>query len=108
MGQNQIGALDVGRLVTSLPLLSNDAEFFPGMRKGWGYSFVINTQQGHAGRSVNSLAWAGLANCYYWIDPASQVAGLIMTQVMPFADPAVLTLLDAFEAEIYRRLTASE
>jgi CubicO group peptidase (beta-lactamase class C family) len=104
MGQNQIGALNVGQLVTSLPLLSNDAEFFPGMPKGWGYSFVINTQAGHAGRAANSLAWAGLANCYYWIDPANQVAGLIMTQILPFADPAVLTLLDAFEAEIYRSL----
>ena len=107
MGKNQIGALDVGRLMTALPLLSNDAEFFPGMAKGWGYSFLLNNQAGHAGRAANSLAWAGLANCYYWIDPASQVAGLIMAQVLPFADPAVLTLLDAFEAQIYRGLAAA-
>ena len=101
MGQNQIGALDVSRMRTVLPPMSNDAEFFPGMAKGWGYGFVINGEKGHAGRAANSLAWAGLANCYYWIDPASRIAGVLMAQVLPFADPAVLGLLDAFEAAVY-------
>ena len=102
MGQNQIGALDVSRMQTVMPPLSNDAEFFPGMVKGWGYGFVINSEPGHAGRAANSLAWAGLANCYYWIDPASSVAGLIMTQILPFADARALALLDSFEREVYR------
>ena len=107
MGQNQIGPLDVSRLVTVMPPMSNDAEFFPGMVKGWGYGFVINSQPGHAGRAANSLAWAGLANCYYWIDPARSVAGVLMAQVLPFADPAILRLLDAFETETYRSLPAA-
>ena len=102
MGRNQIGALDVSRMQSVMPPLSNDAEFFPGMVKGWGYGFVINSQTGHAGRAANSLAWAGLANCYYWVDPASRVAGVIMTQILPFADPKVLALLDSFETAVYR------
>jgi CubicO group peptidase (beta-lactamase class C family) len=104
MGQNQIGALPVGPLLTVMPGASRDAEFFPGMPKGWGYGFLINTAPGHAGRSAGSLAWAGLANCYYWIDPARSVAGLLMTQILPFADPAVLGLLDRFESGLYARL----
>ncbi len=28
------------------------------------------------GRSAGSLAWAGLANTYFWIDPARNVAGV--------------------------------
>ena len=83
--------------------MSNDAEFFPGMAKGWGYGFVINSEAGHAGRAAGSLAWAGLANCYYWLDPTHRVAGVLMTQVLPFADPAVLGLLDRFEAADLRR-----
>ena len=102
IGQNQIGALDVTRLMTVMPPMSNDAEFFPGMVKGWGYGFVINSQAGHAGRAANSLAWAGLANCYYWIDPASRVAGVIMAQILPFADAGMLGVLDAFEGCVYR------
>ena len=101
MGRNQIGALDVTLLRSALPHLSNDAEFFPGKPKGWGYGFVINGEAGHAGRAANSLAWAGLANCYYWIDPAHGVAGVLLTQVLPFADSGVLGLLDAFETAVY-------
>ena len=101
MSRNQIGALDVGPMRSVMPPMSNDAEFFPGMVKGWGYGFVINSERGHAGRAANSLAWAGLANCYYWIDPASHVAGVLLAQVLPFADKRVLALLDAFETAIY-------
>ena len=107
MGQNQIGTLDVSRMESVMPLMSNDAEFFPGSEKGWGYGFVINSQPGHAGRAANSLAWAGLANCYYWFDPATKVAGVLMTQILPFADPKILTLLDRFESAIYGAQTAS-
>ncbi len=101
MSRNQIGVLDVTRMQSVMPPVSNDAEFFPGMVKGWGYGFVINSEKGHAGRAANSLAWAGLANCYYWIDPASRVAGVLMAQLLPFADPKVLALLDDFESTLY-------
>ena len=84
--------------------MSNPVELFPGMTKKWGYGFLINTAPGHAGRSAGSLAWAGLPNCYYWLDPARQVAGLIMMQVLPFADSGALDVLDRFEAGIYARL----
>ncbi len=102
MSQNQMGALDVTRLVTVAPASTNDAEFFPGMVKKWGLGFMINTGQVPGARAAGSLTWAGLANTYFWIDPTNGVAGVILTQILPFADPAVLRLYDAFEAEIYR------
>ncbi len=104
MGRNQVGALDMSRMRSVLPLLPGDAASFPGMVEGWGYGFVLNRGRGRAGRAAGSLAWAGLANCYYWIDPAHRVAGVLMTQILPFSDPAVLRLLDAFESGIYTLL----
>ena len=104
MGRNQIGALDVSRMETVMPPASNAVEFFPGMAKQWGYGFVINTGAGPAGRSAGSLAWAGLPNCYYWLDPARGVAGLVMMQILPFADPGALDVLDRFEAGLYAGL----
>ena len=101
MARNQIAGLEVARMESALPALSNAVEFFPGMAKGWGYGFLLNTAAGHAGRSAGSLAWGGLPNCYYWLDPASGVAGLVLTQILPFADPAMLGVLDRFEAAIY-------
>ena len=56
-------------------------------------------------RSAGSLAWAGLFNTYYWLDPKRQVTGVILTQILPFADPTVLQLLDDFETAVYRTTT---
>ena len=58
----------------------------PDMVKKWGLSFLINTAKTPEGRSPGSLAWAGLANTYFWIDPARNVAGVILMQLLPFAD----------------------
>ncbi|HLZ28241.1 MAG TPA: serine hydrolase domain-containing protein [Chloroflexota bacterium] len=101
MGRNQIGELTVGLLKTSVPGSSNDAEFFPGMVKKWGLGYMISTEEAPTGRSAGSLAWAGLANTYYWIDPTRRVTGVILTQILPFADATVLNLFDRFERAIY-------
>jgi CubicO group peptidase (beta-lactamase class C family) len=102
MGRNHMGALDVLPMKTFNPRMSNPVDLFPGMVKKWGLSFLINTEDAPTGRSAGSLAWAGLNNTYYWLDPHKQVAGVLMTQILPFADPAVLAMLDAFETEAYR------
>jgi methyl acetate hydrolase len=101
MGKNQIGELSVGLLKTSVPGSSNDAEFFPGMVKKWGLGYMINTEAAPTGRSANSLAWAGLANTYFWLDPTRRITGVIMTQILPFADARVLGLFEQFERAIY-------
>lgn len=101
MAQNHMGALNVQKLKTYNPASSNDAEFFPGMVKKWGLTFMINTEETPSGRSAGSLAWAGINNTYFWLDPNKRVAGVLMTQILPFADPTVLGLLDRFEAAIY-------
>jgi methyl acetate hydrolase len=69
MSQNAMGDLTVRRLETAVPAYSNDAEFFPGMVKKWGLGFMISTEAVPRGRGPGSLAWAGLGNTYFWIDP---------------------------------------
>jgi CubicO group peptidase (beta-lactamase class C family) len=104
MAQNQIPSLDIGVMRTAIPSLSNDVELFPGMRKGWGLSFLINTQQAPTGRAAGSLAWAGLANTYFWIDRTKRVCGVFLSQVLPFYDHTAIDLLTRFETEVYRAL----
>jgi methyl acetate hydrolase len=101
MGQNHMGALNVLPMKTFNPRTSNDCELFPGMDKKWGLSFLINTRDVPGARSAGSLAWAGINNTYYWLDPVKNVAGVLMTQILPFADPTVLGLLDRFERAVY-------
>jgi CubicO group peptidase (beta-lactamase class C family) len=106
MGQNHIGTLNVLPIRSADPVLAHDCELFPGMVKKWGLSFLINTERAATGRSAGSLAWAGLRNTYFWLDPSKRVVGVLLTQSLPFADPIVLALLDAFETEIYRLVGA--
>jgi len=107
MAQNHIGDLLVQKLPTSQPAMSQDAEFFPGMPKKWGLTWLINTEDVPGRRSAGSLAWAGLFNTYFWLDPKRRVAGTVLTQILPFADPTVLNLLDDFETAVYRTTTES-
>ena len=86
MGQNHIGDLNMGKMTTRRSRwATNDVDLYPDMVKKWGLSFLINTAKTPEGRSPGSLAWAGLANTYYWIDPARDITGVILMQVLPFA-----------------------
>ena len=101
MSRNQMGKIRVGELKTAIPPLSNNAEFFPGMPKSWGLSFMINDEVAPTGRSAGSLGWAGLANSFFWIDPAKGIGGAYLTQVLPFIDEKAFPLYIAFESAAY-------
>jgi CubicO group peptidase (beta-lactamase class C family) len=100
MAANAMGDLRCRPLKTSAPASSNDVDFIDGMQ--WGLSFLINPQPLPTGRSAGSLAWAGLANSYFWIDPVKQVTGVYATQVLPFFDAKAVQLFQEFETAVYR------
>ena len=102
MSQNAMGDLNVRAMKTALPPFSNDVDFLDGMK--WGLSFLINPSALPTGRSPGSLAWAGLANSYYWSDPHRQVAGVYATQVLPFFDAKAVAAFEAFETAVYRAI----
>jgi methyl acetate hydrolase len=104
MAANHIGPLHVGPLKTAMAPLSNDVDIFPGMPKKWGLSFLINTEKAPTGRSAGSLAWAGLANTYFWIDQVKGVGGVYLSQVLPFADKKSLPLYAEFETAVYQSM----
>lgn len=108
MGQNHIGDLTMGKMTAAVAFATNDVDLYPGMVKKWGLSFLINTAKTPEGRSPGSLAWAGLANTYFWIDPARDVAGVILMQVLPFADHKCLEAFAAFERGVYAGLDAGQ
>jgi methyl acetate hydrolase len=104
MGQNAMGALKV-RALPPAPPYSNETEFFPGMVKKWGLGFMISTEAVPGGRSAESLAWAGLGNTYFWIDSTHGVAGVILMQLLPFADTKALAAFEAFEKAVYANMS---
>ena len=101
MRRTEAEGLEVGVLPGVNATLCAGYDPFPGELKRWGLGFVINPEPGPNGRSAGSLAWAGLANCYYWADPATGAAGVFMSQLLPFGDSAALEAFGAFERAVY-------
>jgi CubicO group peptidase (beta-lactamase class C family) len=100
--QNHVGDLRAGRMESVVPSLAGVFDMYPQMDTKWSLGFLINPDTGPHGRSAGSLSWAGIANCYYWLDPVADIAGVLMTQVLPFGDTGVLNALSALERMAYR------
>jgi methyl acetate hydrolase len=107
MSTNQIGNIEAGILKSANPGLSNDVDFFPGVHLRWGLGHMINVDPVRDGRAAGSGTWAGLYNTYYWIDPKKRIAGVIMMQILPFADRQSLVAYRQFERGIYHALGAA-
>jgi methyl acetate hydrolase len=107
MCQNHIGELNMTKMVAAQREFTNDVDPYPDMVKKWGLSFMINTATTTEGRSAGSLAWAGLANTYFWIDPSRDVAGVILMQLLPFVDQHCLEAFAGFERGVYAGLDAA-
>jgi methyl acetate hydrolase len=107
MSQNHIGELAMTKMISVALPYTNDVDLYPDIVKKWGLSFMINSAKTPEGRSAGSLAWAGLANTYFWIDPSRDVAGVILMQVLPFADGKCLEAFAGLERGIYAGLDAA-
>lgn len=99
--RNQISGFPAGRMGSTMPELAPPYDPFPGMECGWSLAFLINPEPGPHGRSAGSLAWAGIFNSYYWIDPAKDVIGVFLSQHMPFGDPGALAAAGTLERMAY-------
>ncbi len=104
MKVNQIGTLTVGPMKSFRPNRSSDVDLQPGHDAKWGFGFRINTDAHTGGRSAASLAWAGLYNTFFWIDPARDLCAVLLLQFLPFVDKEATGLLNDFEHAVYRTI----
>lgn len=101
MGRNQVAPLRAGYMGSAMPHLAPPYDTFPDQHTGWGLGFLINPEPGPAGRAPGSMAWAGIFNSYYWIDPTNGLAGVMMAQLSPFGDPGALGVFAELERMAY-------
>ena len=101
MTRGQIGTLPVEPLRTIMPTLSGDLDFFPGLPRTFSFGFQVNLAPAPTGLPAGSMMWAGLANCYYWIDPVNRIGGVFLSQVLPFCDAEALPLYLSCQKAVY-------
>jgi CubicO group peptidase (beta-lactamase class C family) len=90
----------------TIPELSNVVPAL-GVPHGWGLGFHLTKADLPGMRSAGTGDWAGLFNCYYWIDRSAGVGGVLMTQILPFFDEQVVERLIGFEQAVYAQVGAA-
>jgi CubicO group peptidase (beta-lactamase class C family) len=86
-----------------MPELSNTVPNLP-VRHGWGLGFHLTLDDLDGMRRAGTGDWAGIFNCYYWIDRDSGIGGVFLTQVLPFFDQPCVDAAVGVELAAYADL----
>jgi len=101
MATNNMGDIRVTKLQSANPAFFSDADFYPGVPKTWGLTFLINEESLPNGCPAGALTWAGAFNSYFWIDRTTSIAGCYMSQVLPFFDAGTSGHFFDFQTAVY-------
>lgn len=101
MLSNQIGGIRVPAMTSGLPAISADVDVFSGIPKTWTAGFMRVEEDVPGLRRAGSVGWAGILNTHCWLDGAQGIAGVFMTQQLPFCEPRSLAAFAEFERAVY-------
>jgi CubicO group peptidase (beta-lactamase class C family) len=65
----------------ALGLFSDDS--YSGAGFGLGWATTIDPATARLRGSLGDIFWSGMANTFFWCDPAEQLIGIFMTQILP-------------------------
>ncbi|MEM9551321.1 MAG: serine hydrolase domain-containing protein [Pseudomonadota bacterium] len=99
MLSDQMQGKHFARMASVAPALTADVELPADTTHSFAFVRTETDQEGK--RSAGTLSWAGVCNTHYWIDPARNLAAVIMTQSLPFVEPPLLETYDAYERAVY-------
>jgi methyl acetate hydrolase len=86
---------------SAMPALVGDLDLLPGALQSQALPFMRVDQDLPLRRRAGSCFWAGLLNTHFWFDPTGGVAGILMTQLVPFLDPLFMDVYSEFEQAVY-------
>lgn len=102
--QDHLGKIKLPEVLkTQMPVLCNDVPSLP-FKQSWGLGFHLMLENVPGARSAGTGDWAGVFNSFYWIDRTRGVGGVLMTQLLPFFDGAVIDTLMGFEGAVYQQV----
>lgn len=101
MGSNQIGDMTIRPFPSLMPQLATDGASIPGALDKFGLGFALNSAAAGTPRGVNTMAWSGIFNTFFWIDREKQIGAVLMSQMLPGLDPGPATLVEDFDRAVY-------
>ncbi|HEX5000652.1 MAG TPA: serine hydrolase domain-containing protein [Terriglobia bacterium] len=106
MTQNEIGDIFVEIQQTTDLSVSLPFPFGAG-KDTFGFGFQIATTSDDAWRrSAGSYSWSGSYNTHFWVDPAREVAVVVLMQVTPFYDERCMKLVADVEEAVGRAIAS--
>ncbi len=103
--ENHIGHFRLQPLPTALPLAVADLTIFPEIAKSHSLCFARTEENIPGMRSAGSQFWGGVLNTHFWFDPTHDLAGILMTQLLPFLDADFMSAFATFEQLAYQEIT---
>jgi methyl acetate hydrolase len=103
MFDSHTGKVVVQRQISAAPALSRDFPAGAG-EDTWGLGFQLARAKRPNVRTPGSGTWAGIFNTHFFIDPAREIAVVVMMQTLPFYDDASMKLYAGVEEIVYRHL----
>jgi CubicO group peptidase (beta-lactamase class C family) len=104
MGQTQTGSVRVELQPTANVAVSQPFPLGAG-RDTFGLGFQITGAHTNPGeRTPGSMAWAGIFNTEFWVDPQRGICAVLLMQYLPFYDATAIETLQGFEQRVYQGL----
>lgn len=103
MKESGSNGVRVQRMTSTNKLTSEDFPIGAGVDT-FSLGFHRTEEQLPGLRSVGSLAWAGIFNTEFWIDPERGIGGVLLMQYLPFYDADAIEVLQGFEQRVYSGL----
>lgn len=80
-----VRAMRSNRLPDSLVPIELGAYLSPGYGFGLGFAVVVDEESSPEPDRNGVFRWAGAANTFFWIDPETELIGMVWAQYNPFA-----------------------
>lgn len=101
MFRNHIGDIKLPVMRTVIPPVSADLDLDQPHGNKWSLCGLTNMVDMPGRRRAGSQFWGGLGSSYFWVDPTSDLAGLVLFSYFPFADQDGLDLFATLERDSY-------
>lgn len=103
MWTSQSGCVPAGRVGTAIPVIL-PYDPLPGQDGQWSLLGVVNAHALPGRRQAGSASWVGAGGTFFWLDRRTDVCGVLLAQILPFADPALASVQQSFETAAYAGL----